>query len=161
VQGCSGVQRWWDEEGKVSSGSCEQRQYEPVAWLARGGSSDTRRRHQRRAGAVGRQQRGQNSAGSVRGRKAPGRFETDSVGTVALGRAQLGAQCCFSNYSNFARISKYKTKTIPMSKVIETWHGVRVDHSKELLPLGTLPILNTIQVIKLGTTSTLNFSLNF
>jgi hypothetical protein len=95
------------------------------------------------------------------GQKTPGRSETDSVGTVALGRAQFGAQCCFSNYSNFTQISKYKTKTITMSKIIETLHGVRVDHSKQLLPLGPLPILNTIQVIKLGTTSTLNFSLNF
>jgi hypothetical protein len=25
-----------------------------------------------------------------------------AVGTVALGRAPFGAQCCFSNYSNFA-----------------------------------------------------------
>jgi hypothetical protein len=90
-----------------------------------------------------------------------GRSETVSVGTVALGRAQFGAQCCFSNYSNFARISKYKTKTILRFTIIETWHGVRVDHSKQLLPLGPLLILNRIQVIKLGTTSTLNFSLNF
>jgi hypothetical protein len=108
----------------------------------------------------------QNSAGSAccrtaRGQKTPGRSETDSVGTVALGRAQFGAQCCFFNYSNFTQISKYKTKTITMSKIIETLHGVRVDHSKQLLPLGPLPILNTIQVIKLGTSSTLNFSLNF
>jgi hypothetical protein len=130
--------------------------------LARGGSSDTRRRHRRRAGAIGRQQRGRNSTGSARcrtacGRKTPGRSETDSVGTIALGRAQFDAQCCFSNYSNFAQISKYKTKTIPMPKIIETWHGIRVDHSKQLLPLGPLPILNRIQVIKLGTTSTLNF----
>jgi hypothetical protein len=43
-------------------------------------------------------------------------------------------------------------KNIPMSKIIETWHGARVDPSKQLLPLGTLPILNIIQVIKLGTT---------
>jgi hypothetical protein len=48
-----------------------------------------------------------------------------------------------------------------MFKIIGTWHGVGVDHSKQLLPLGPLPILNRIQVIKLGTTSTLNFSLNF
>jgi hypothetical protein len=53
---------------------------------------------------VRRQQCGRNSVGSTHGRKAPGRSKTDSVGTVALGRAQLGAQCCFSNYSNFARI---------------------------------------------------------
>jgi hypothetical protein len=51
--------------------------------------------------------RGQNSAGSVRchtarGWKTPGLSETDWVGTVALGRAQFGAQCYFSNYWNFA-----------------------------------------------------------
>jgi hypothetical protein len=44
-----------------------------------------------------------------------------------------------------------------MSKNIETWHGSIVDHCKQLLPLGPLPILNIIQVIKLGRTSTLNF----
>jgi hypothetical protein len=43
-------------------------------------------------------------------------------------------------------------KTIPMSKIIETWHGARVDPFKQLLPLGPLPILNRIQFIKLGTT---------
>jgi hypothetical protein len=30
------------------------------------------------------------------GRKTRARSETDSVGTVALGRAQFGAQCCFA-----------------------------------------------------------------
>jgi hypothetical protein len=54
--------------------------------------------------------------------------ETDWVGTVALGRAQFGA-VSFCNYSNFAPISKYKVKTISMSKIIETWHGARVDPS--------------------------------
>jgi hypothetical protein len=58
----------------------------------------------------------------------------------------------FSNYSNFAQISKYKMKAIPMSKIIEIWHGARVDPAKQLLPLGPLPILNIIQVIKLETT---------
>jgi hypothetical protein len=85
--------------------------------------------------------------------------ETDWVGTVALGRAQIGAPFC--NYSNFAPISKYKVKTIPTFKIIETWHGARIDPSKQFLPLGLLPILNRIQVIKFGTTSTLNSSLNF
>jgi hypothetical protein len=68
-----------------------------------------------------------------------------------MGWVQFGAQH-FSNYSNFAQISKYKMKIILMSKNIETWHGARVDHSKQLLPLGPLPIPNIIQVIKLGTT---------
>jgi hypothetical protein len=50
---------------------------------------------------------GQNSAGSMRyhaasSRNTPGLSETDWVGTVALDRAQFGAQCCFFNYSNFA-----------------------------------------------------------
>jgi hypothetical protein len=56
----------------------------------------------------------------------------------------------FSNYSNFAQILEYKTKTILMSQNIEAWHGARVDHSKQLLPLGPLPIPNRIQVIKIG-----------
>jgi hypothetical protein len=58
----------------------------------------------------------------------------------------------FCNYSNFAPISKYKVKTIPTSKIIETWHGARVDPSKQFLTSGPLPTLNRIQVIKLGTT---------
>jgi hypothetical protein len=91
-----------------------------------------------------------------RSEDAGARSETNSIGTVALGRAQFGAQCYFSNYSNFAQISKYKTKTILMSKIIQTWHGIRIDHSEQLLP-----IINRIQVIKLRTTSILNFSLNF
>jgi hypothetical protein len=89
---------------------------------------------------------------AARGRKTRARSETNTVGTVALGRAQFGAQCCFFDYSNFARISKYKTKTILMSKNIETWYGARVDPSKQLLLLGPLPIPNRIKVIKLGTT---------
>jgi hypothetical protein len=95
--------------------------------------------------------------GAVRTRAGRGR----ALGTVALCRAPFGAQCSFSNYSNFAQISKYKMKTILMSKIIETWHDARVDHSKQLLLLVLLPISNRIQVIKLGTNSTLNFSLNF
>jgi hypothetical protein len=52
-------------------------------------------------GALARSgQCGQNSAGSARchaahGRKMSGLSETDSVGSVALGWAQFGAQCCF------------------------------------------------------------------
>jgi hypothetical protein len=87
-------------------------------------------------------------------------YETDWVSTVALGRAQFGA-ISFCTYSNFAPISKYKVKTISTSKIIETWHGARVDPCKQFLPLGPLPILNRIQVIKFGTTSTLNLSMNF
>jgi hypothetical protein len=32
----------------------------------------------------------------MRGQKTPGLSETDWVGTVALGWAQFGAQCCFA-----------------------------------------------------------------
>jgi hypothetical protein len=67
----------------------------------------------------------------------------------------------FCKNSNLASISKYKVKTVPMSKIIETWYGARVDPSKQFLPLGPLSIRNIIQVIKFGTTSTLNLSLNF
>jgi hypothetical protein len=136
----------------------------PVACMQQGSGMVMQQRHV--APTSEARWRGRNSAGSAccrtaRGRKTLGRSKTDSVGTVALGRTQFSAQCCFFNYLNFAQILKYKTKTITMSKIIETLHGVRVDHSKQLIPLGPLPILNIIQVIKLGTTSTLNFSLNF
>jgi hypothetical protein len=67
----------------------------------------------------------------------------------------------FSNYSNFAPILKYKTKTILMSINVQTWYGTIVDCSKQLLLLGPLPIPNRIPVIKFGTNSTLNLSLNF
>jgi hypothetical protein len=52
-------------------------------------------------------------------------------------------------------------KTILMSINVQTWHGARVDYSEQLLPLGALPIPNKIPVIKFGTNSTLNLSLNF
>jgi hypothetical protein len=128
------------------------------AWSSRG-SRDMRRRQRREANS------GRNSGGSTRCRaersrktpairNRPGRYCSTGPGPI---------QCTvsFCNYSNFAPISKYKVKTILTSKIIETWHGARVDPSKQFLPLGTLPILNRIQVIKFGTTSTLNLSLNF
>jgi hypothetical protein len=128
------------------------------AWSSRG-SRDMRRRQRREAGS------GRNSGGSARccaerGRKTPavrnrlGRY-------CSTGPGPIRCTVSFYNYSNLAPISKYKVKTIPMSKIIETWHGARVDPSKQFLPLGPLPILNIIQVIKFGTPSTLNLSLNF
>jgi hypothetical protein len=48
-----------------------------------------------------------------------------------------------------------------MSKIIETWYDARVNPSQQVLFLGPLPSLNRIQVIKLGTTPLLIFSLNF
>jgi hypothetical protein len=160
VRGCFRVQQWWDEEGKVSTGAWRVKAIRAYCMVG------TWRQQRHAAPASEACWRGLKNAGSARcrtarGRKTPGRSESDSVGTVALGRAQFGAQCCFSNYSYFVQNSKYKTKTIPMLKIIETWYGVRDDYSKQLLRLGPLPILNRIQVIKLGTTSTLNFSLNF
>jgi hypothetical protein len=87
---------------------------------------------------------------------------TGWVGTVDMGWVQSDAQP-FSNYSKWSlfQILKYKMKTILMSINIRTWHGARVDYSKQLLPLGPLPIPNRIPVIKFGTNSTLNLSLNF
>jgi hypothetical protein len=41
-----------------------------------------------------------------RGRKTQARSETDSVGTVALGQAQFGAQCCF--FQLFKLCSNFK-----------------------------------------------------
>jgi hypothetical protein len=63
---------------------------------------------------------------------------TGALSERALGAVGLSVRHCstglgpilrtvlFYNYSNFAQISKYKVKTIPMSKIIETWHGARV-----------------------------------
>jgi hypothetical protein len=85
---------------------------------------------------------------------------TGWASTVDMGWVQSGAQP-FSNYSNFAPILKYKTKTILMSINVQSWHGARVNYSEQLLPLGPLPIPNRIPVIKFGTNSTLNLSLNF
>jgi hypothetical protein len=82
------------------------------------------------------------------------------AGTIDIGWVQSGAQL-FSNYSNFAPILKYKTKTILMSIIVQTWHGARVDYSEQPLPLGPLPVPNRIPVVKFGTNSTLNCSLNF
>jgi hypothetical protein len=92
-------------------------------------------------------------------RSRPGALSERAPGAVGLsgrhcstGPGPILCTVLFCNYSNFAQISKYKVKTIPMSKIIETLHGSRFDHSKQCLPLGPLPILNIIQVIKLGTT---------
>jgi hypothetical protein len=54
----------------------------------------------------------------------------------------------FKLCSNF----KIQNEDNPDVQNIETWHGVIVDHSKQLLPLGPLPIPNKIQVIKLEQT---------
>jgi hypothetical protein len=98
------------------------------------------------------------------GRQLSGRWArtilTGWAGTVDMCWVQSGAQP-FSNYSNFAPILKYKTKTILMSINVQTWHAARVEYSKQLLPLGPLPIPNRIPVIKFGTNTTLNISLNF
>jgi hypothetical protein len=68
----------------------------------------------------------------------------------STGPGSIRCTVLFCNYSNFAHISKYKVKTILMPTIIETWYGARVDSYQQLLPLGPLPILNRIQVIKLG-----------
>jgi hypothetical protein len=65
-------------------------------------------------GALARSgQRGRNSADSTRyhaarGRKTPGLSESDCVGTVALGRAQFGAQYCFAIIHTLLRIQNTK-----------------------------------------------------
>jgi hypothetical protein len=100
----------------------------------------------------------------VSGRQLSGRWARAILpgwaGTVDMGSVQSGAQL-FSNYSNFTPVFKYKTKIILMSINVQTGHGARVDYSEQLLPLGPLPIPNRIPVIKFGTNSTLNLSLNF
>jgi hypothetical protein len=74
-----------------------------------------------------------------------------SGGYCSIGRAQFDAHSIFQLFK-LCSISKYIMKVILMSKIIKTGHGARVDPSKQLLSLGPLPILNRIQVIKLGTT---------
>jgi hypothetical protein len=92
---------------------------------------------------------GGRNRGTVRTRAGRSRFERQHCST---GPGPILCTVTFCNYSNFDQISKYKLKAILMSKIIETCHGARVDHSKQFLPLGPLPMLNIIQVIKLGTT---------
>jgi hypothetical protein len=108
------------------------------------------RSEERRLGALSRWARSEDAA--VRNRL--GRY-------CSTGSGPIQCTVLFCKYSKLASISKYKVKTVPMSKIIETWHGARVDPSKQFLPLGPLPILNRTQVIKFGTPSTLNLSLNF
>jgi hypothetical protein len=79
----------------------------------------------------------------------------------STGPGPIQCTVLFCKYSNLASISKYKVKTIPMYKIIETWHGARVDPSKQFLPLGPLPILNRTQVIKFGNTLHFEFVLQF
>jgi hypothetical protein len=90
---------------------------------------------------------------------ATGALSERTAGTVGLsgrhcstGSGPIQCTVLFCKYSNFAQILKYKVKIIPLSKIIETWYGDRVDSYQQLLPLGPLQILNIIQVIKLGTT---------
>jgi hypothetical protein len=90
---------------------------------------------------------------------ATGALSERALGAVGLsgwhcstGPGPIRCIMLFCNYSNFAQISKYKVKTILLSKIIETRYGARDDCFQQLLPLGSLPILNRIQVIRLGTT---------
>jgi hypothetical protein len=117
-------------------------------------------RRQRRGAGRGRKSGGSARCRAERGRKTP-LFETNRGRYCSNGPGPIQCIVLFCKYSNLASMSKYKLKTIPMSKIIETWHGARVDPSKQFLPLGPLPILNRIQVIQFGTTSTLNLPLNF
>jgi hypothetical protein len=48
-----------------------------------------------------------------------------------------------------------------MSKNIKNWHGGRVEHYEQLLPLGGLPIPNRLQVINSGTKIKIETSSNF
>jgi hypothetical protein len=128
------------------------------AWSRRG-SRDTRHRQRSEAGKVGTAAARRAVALRAVGRRRLS--ETDWGRYCSTGPGPIRCTISFCNYSNFAPISKYKVKTISTSKIIETWHGARVDPSKQFLLLGPLPILNKIQVIKFGTTSTLNLPLNF
>jgi hypothetical protein len=119
---------------EVSSSAWRARATWPIAWRARGTAAT----------------RGTGSGGALVRSGQHGRKMPDCLNPTGPGPIQCTVLFC--NYSHFAPISKYKVKTIPMSKIIETWHGARVDPSKQFLPSGPLLILNRIQVIKLGTT---------
>jgi hypothetical protein len=98
----------------------------------------------RRQVAAGRQQltRSADSVAAAAVQAARGRKSLGLV-TVALGRAQFGAQSFF-NCSKIAQFLQFKYATIPKSKNVQTWHGARVGHSEQLFPLGRLPIPNRI-----------------
>jgi hypothetical protein len=74
-------------------------------------SSDTRHRQRRRAGAVetalSEQRRLDALSCGTRSEDA-GLSESDWVGTVALGRAQFGAQCCFAIIHTLLRFQNTK-----------------------------------------------------
>jgi hypothetical protein len=48
-----------------------------------------------------------------------------------------------------------------MSKNIQAWHGGRLEHYEQLLPLGQLPIPNRLQVINSRTKIKIETSSNF
>jgi hypothetical protein len=75
-------------------------------WSKRG-SSDTRRRQRRGAGVV-RTAVARRAVTLRTGREMPELSETDWVGTVALGRAQFGAQYCFATIQTLLRFQNTK-----------------------------------------------------
>jgi hypothetical protein len=85
------------------------------------------------------------------------RRDCDPTSTVAMGRAQITAELIFQ-YSNYLQTLKYKMKAILLYTNIQTWHGHRVEHSKQLFPLGELPIPNRIHVTNYGIHSNLNLT---
>jgi hypothetical protein len=100
------VPRWWDEEERRAPARGERRQRGRLH-----GGHVEQQRHM--ALAAEARWRGRNSAGSARcrmtrGRKTPGLSETNWVGTVALGRAQFGAQCCFAIIQTLLRFQNIK-----------------------------------------------------
>jgi hypothetical protein len=73
-----------------------------------------------------------------------------SGGYCSTGSSPIRCTVCFLIIQTLLNF-KIQHEGHPDVKIIETWHGVRVDPSKQLLSLGPPQILNRIQVIKLGT----------
>jgi hypothetical protein len=116
---------------------------------------------------VGRQLAAVGGDGNSAVAVATGALSKHASGTVGLsgryystGPGPILCTVLFCNYSNFAQISKYKVKIIPMSKIIETWHGARVDPIT-ISPIGSTSNSQQNSSYKIGNNSTLNFSLNF
>jgi hypothetical protein len=140
---------------EASSSAWRARATWPIAWGGTWSSSDTRHRQRRRAREVRTARSEQRRLDALsRGARSEDAGLSESYWGRHCSTRPGPIQCTvlFCNYSHFAPISKYKVKTIPLSKIIETWHGARVHPSKQFLPSGPLLILNRIQVIKLGTT---------
>jgi hypothetical protein len=103
---------------------------EAVAWRARGAGVAAVTRSAGSGGELAWSEQRWLGALSHAGRSGDARAVSNRRGrNCSTGPGPIQCTILFCNYSNFAQISKYKMKVIPMSKIIETWHVARVDPS--------------------------------